>query len=758
MPDTPRTIHSELPIDFAILTPIEVERRAVCAAFNLTDADKIRKGTHFYWRGRLELTDGSSYEIVVAQPTDASNIHMALLTSETIEKWGPEALLLVGIAGSAHNDVGLGDVVIGRDVYYDGRGKETSEGTRPEPVMRSCDTMLFDAAIKCPVWNAEINVSRPDGSAMVPAIHHGIIASVERVIADEGVRDRIASAHRKILAIETEAYGFIQAAYDSIYRPKALVIRSISDAAGADKDDDWHPYAAAVAAGFVKHFLQSEPLPPRNKQTKQVQEKMDSLFVHARQQASAEPNISTIRASTASSQALDSSAIDSSSELERVVSLLSDEKAARIDEIKERFNEGEVRDAYEMIRQMQDDPSWHLLSGPVRAKAWRAMAAFALDSDSDLEKAKDFTRRATDIDPGGDDLTIRAWIVFCERRFEAALEMVQNPRNTKIFNVKMNFFVMLGRFTEVLTCIEQPPNGVTLDYETKRIKSVALIALGDLGRAEYELQEVIRKLPQRENVQTLSAVLDYYAGLSPAALPAQIVTWPEPVGWPLVRKDDESKGRFRSAEKKFQRLYEVSQRDEEHKKILQIWQLASLANDPGRRDEAFKLCTETLKEDPGNHRALIWAIARDFDVDLPTSLSSLEQHIDEASNKNSPVLVEKMSVLVAAYLRLGKSNEALELLDKRRGEFLACGAEDRVCAWRSRALVSVGKYGKSMAEAVRVKDVSMRRESIAFVMQVIATKSGFSQPYLEYLEQCYEETKDGEYLLLLFAAKGGVDG
>src|SRR5262249_36651566 len=63
----------DAPIDFAILTAIEVERRAVCAAFGLGDDHRVKKGSRVYWRGRLLLTNGEAYELVVAQSPDMAN-------------------------------------------------------------------------------------------------------------------------------------------------------------------------------------------------------------------------------------------------------------------------------------------------------------------------------------------------------------------------------------------------------------------------------------------------------------------------------------------------------------------------------------------------------------------------------------------------------------------------------------------------------------------------------------------------------------
>jgi nucleoside phosphorylase len=253
----------EQEIDFAILTALEVERRAVCKAFGLTHEHRIRKGARIYWRGRLPLEQGGAYELVVAQGPDAANVDAAILTNDLLHHWQPRAALMVGIAASA--DPGrakLGDVVIGSDVYYYERGKETQKGRQLEAKILPADATLWSNVTAVPDWDATVSAQRPDGSATKPAVHYGIIASGEKVIADASSRDQIAVRHRKILAIEMEGYGFSRAVWQSFDRVRHLDIRGICDDGSSAKDDSWHAYAAASAASFARHFLLDRPLDP----------------------------------------------------------------------------------------------------------------------------------------------------------------------------------------------------------------------------------------------------------------------------------------------------------------------------------------------------------------------------------------------------------------------------------------------------------------------------------------------------------------
>ncbi len=264
--------NSDLFIDFAIVTAIEIEKDAVCKAFKLTYRHRVQKGSRVYWRGRLALKGGNHYEIVVAQPPDMAQVDAAILTNDLIHHWDPAALLMVGIAGAASDgskddDEALGDLVVGRDVYYYERGKVTADGKRPEPVTYRADATLLNSFMSLPPLRSRIPVSRPDGQQKPPRVIPAAIASGEKVIADAAVRDQIVNHHRKTRAIEMEGYGFSAAVWQSFEQRRHLVIKAICDRADRNKGEDWQQYAAAVAAQYARHFLRDRPIDPRNKKT-----------------------------------------------------------------------------------------------------------------------------------------------------------------------------------------------------------------------------------------------------------------------------------------------------------------------------------------------------------------------------------------------------------------------------------------------------------------------------------------------------------
>jgi nucleoside phosphorylase len=57
-----------------------------------------------------------------------------------------------------------------------------------------------------------------------------------------------------------EGYGFSTAIWQSFNQIRHLVIRGICDLADASENNEWHEYAATVAAQYTRHFLADKPL------------------------------------------------------------------------------------------------------------------------------------------------------------------------------------------------------------------------------------------------------------------------------------------------------------------------------------------------------------------------------------------------------------------------------------------------------------------------------------------------------------------
>ena len=83
------------------------------------------------------------------------------------------------------------------------------------------------------------------------AIHYGLIASVNQLMKDALIRDRLA-AEKDVLCFEMEAAGLMN------HFP-CLVIRGICDYSDSHKNKEWQGYAAMAAAAYAKDLLSRIP-------------------------------------------------------------------------------------------------------------------------------------------------------------------------------------------------------------------------------------------------------------------------------------------------------------------------------------------------------------------------------------------------------------------------------------------------------------------------------------------------------------------
>lgn len=291
----------------AIICPLEVE---MSAARYMLDDEHARLPNNDGDPNRYILGEMSGHNVALGfLPHGSQGIGAAATVAVHMKRTfsSVQLRLLVGIGGgipSNENDIRLGDVVVGmpegthNGVVQYGLGRETTDGfvrkgflcpppeewrnvvveMKSDHRIRPCRTseFLLEMLRKYPRLDEyyrpapekdilfssdnvhvenESSCDKCDKHNVIPSrnpieskIFYGTIASGDKVIKDASVRDMISRSVDSAICFEMEAAGLSNSF-------PCIVIRGICDYADSHKNDDWHPYAAAVAAACAKELL-----------------------------------------------------------------------------------------------------------------------------------------------------------------------------------------------------------------------------------------------------------------------------------------------------------------------------------------------------------------------------------------------------------------------------------------------------------------------------------------------------------------------
>jgi len=259
--------------------------------------------TNIYALGRV----GNHYVAMACLPDAQKRIGSAAIVAMQMIRSFPKIrfCILVGLAGAApseHNDVRLGDVVIGKPNGNSGGvvqytfGQYTYYGYKefdycgalnaPPPALFTAlstleakhtqsphsfvkfisasmqnpprypgiqEDRLFEADYvhvsdeDCQKCDQNKLMSRPDRDSQQPFAHYGTIATGDHILKDGKTRDKL-SKWVKALCFDMEATGLMNSF-------PCVVIRGICDYSDSHKNNRWKPYATAAAAAYAKELL-----------------------------------------------------------------------------------------------------------------------------------------------------------------------------------------------------------------------------------------------------------------------------------------------------------------------------------------------------------------------------------------------------------------------------------------------------------------------------------------------------------------------
>jgi nucleoside phosphorylase len=248
-------------VDFAIVTGLTEEFKVLKRI--ITGFEELSDNGEVWYRTRVRSADGGRiYTVVAAFQNDMGPLEAQALTANLIKRWNPAYIILVGIAGSFHNSVGLGDVLVSQQIFYYDPGKAEEGGIRYRPQGYPCSMVLIRQAEAFTLddrqlgdWERRARASaarlaeKHSGTSAKkqqraqaelkshrPKIQFGTVASGSLVIADEAKKRELLALHGKIVGTEMEGAGVLHAAFYQELPTPAIVIKGVSDAADQNKD------------------------------------------------------------------------------------------------------------------------------------------------------------------------------------------------------------------------------------------------------------------------------------------------------------------------------------------------------------------------------------------------------------------------------------------------------------------------------------------------------------------------------------------
>lgn len=219
-----------------------------------------------YWVGTFKV-DGKTFRCVACHAAQMGMVATAAAVSKVSTAFRPRLVVMTGICAGREGDIQLGDVVVVNISWDYGSGKfhkKEGEAMRfaPDPVQIALDPMLRKHAEALKANEGKLDEIRRGYTKQkinsVLNVEIGAMASGAAVRADDGFFEELATAKRKVVAVEMEAYAVYATAEEMpAPRPLALVVKSVCDFANSEKNDTYQDYAAHTSAVCTLEIVKS---------------------------------------------------------------------------------------------------------------------------------------------------------------------------------------------------------------------------------------------------------------------------------------------------------------------------------------------------------------------------------------------------------------------------------------------------------------------------------------------------------------------
>lgn len=263
-----------LSVDIAIVTVVDEEFDAVKQSHEKWQSCNIKNDPAMYFITEIQTDKGHSKKILLTKLCDMGMPAASNAVTKIILNFNPKSIYMVGICGGVRNEVQLCDVIVATQTWDYGSGKIKPKAGdeksyyefEPSPKQINAKPEIITNLTYSGESILQTVVDRWNGihrdKLLTPNLKFCPMPSGASVICDPSLFEEIIKPqHRKCKGFDMETFGVYYAIqYTSINPIDFISIKSVSDFADAEKDDNYHDACCYLSSNFLKECIYKEIL------------------------------------------------------------------------------------------------------------------------------------------------------------------------------------------------------------------------------------------------------------------------------------------------------------------------------------------------------------------------------------------------------------------------------------------------------------------------------------------------------------------
>ncbi|MGV8894442.1 MAG: 5'-methylthioadenosine/adenosylhomocysteine nucleosidase [Burkholderiaceae bacterium] len=224
------------------------------------------QGKHSTQRGMRDYISGFLWGVdCVCVLSRIGKVASAATVATLIERFNVTHIVFTGVAGSAANDIQVGDIVLAENLVQHDMDA-TPLAPRFEVPLTGTSFFASDPALSVLVaqaasdflaldWTTAIeNNDKATFQLKTPRLHRGLVASGDEFITSSDKITALKRALPEVLAVEMEGAAVAQVCFE--FGIPFAVIRTISDKANENACIDFNSFLEQVAQRYAFHIVQ----------------------------------------------------------------------------------------------------------------------------------------------------------------------------------------------------------------------------------------------------------------------------------------------------------------------------------------------------------------------------------------------------------------------------------------------------------------------------------------------------------------------